>query len=202
MEVREILKNIDAPNVSLKDIRPKSRFIDLIVRSGIETIYQLKNMSDDEILEIPLMGKKKLAYLKDYFQQWADDGFEAANHVNILEPETIERGLREKVFRNDKNLQIIYYRAIGRTYEDVGGYFKMTRQGVNETEKAATQRFERWYKENNLSDRIGNMNDFYIYCKKFGDDVLVQTSQYIARTASKNNEQLPKKELLMPNGIF
>ena len=190
MELREILSN--APDILLSDIRPKSRFIDYLIRTGgISTVYQLKNLSDKQILRIPLMGINRLNHLKKDFSEWAENGYKSINRIDILDPKTVERGLAESVFLRDENIEAVFYRSIGRTYEDIGEYLRVSRQGVKIAEDGVVKRFTEWYENNNLYGRIGNMDNFIEYCEQIEYEHLAKASQYIARIV-RNKKMQPQ----------
>ena len=197
MEVKEMLEIYKAPNVYLEDIVTRdikqTRLLGVLIDDGIKTIDDLKKLSDEELLQLPMIWVKKLDKIREFVTDWYEDDFPNRNKVNVSDVSTIVRGLQEDVFLTNKNIEMISMRGKYKTYEEIGEYFGQSRQSVQFTETATQKKFIQWYEANRLYDKIGDLNDFMLYCdKKIPEDqrqLKTAVRRLIILTVRKNEKQ-------------
>lgn len=168
MEVREMLDYYDAPDIALANITvhtlPQKRLLALLMTDGVNTIGDLKKMSDDDIKSLSLFGNKKLEKLREFITDWYEDDFSSATQLNITKPDTVIQSLQEEVFGTYKNMSIVAMRGNYQTYESIGEKYGQSRQSVQDKEKAIYKKFVEWYERNRLSEKIGNWDELKFYC--------------------------------------
>ena len=200
MEVRELLNLYNAPDVELNDIicqtNPQKRLLSLLMKNGVLTTQQLRNMSDEEIMdEIKIFGEWKLEKLHEFITDWYENDFPVYNRLNVSKPLTVLQSLQEDVFITYKNLQIVAMRET-QTYESIGRYFGQSRQSVKDKEKYTQRKFVTWFVENRIMDKIGNMDEFVFYCERnFPEDQRMMKTA-VKRLVMLTNRELEKKEQL------
>lgn len=192
MEVNEMLNYYNAPDVNLADIvyktNPQKRLIELLIRDGVKSTKDLRNMSDEDILSLDKFGRRKLEKLYEYIIDWYNDDFPVVNRINVARPETVLQSLQEDVFITYKNMQIVAMREY-QTYDNIGIQFGQSRQSVQDKEKYTQKKFVSWYDANRIAERIGDMDEFRLYCdRNFPED------QRVIKTAVKRLVMLTKKE--------
>ena len=194
MEVREMLNFYNAPDTNLEDIicqtNPQKRLLNLLIKNGVQSTKDLRKMSDDEILEeIRIFGEWKLEKLREFITDWYENDFQVKNRLNVSKPETVLQSLQEDVFITYKNLQIVAMRET-QTYDGIGRYFGQSRQSVKDKEKYTQKKFVSWFVDNRIAEKIGDMNEFVLYCERnFPED------QRMMKTAVKRLVMLTNKEL-------
>ena len=168
MEVREMLEFYDAPEANLEDIVTQNirqiRLVSLLISDGVRSISDLRAMSDDDIMKLTLFGEKKLDKLREFLTDWYEEDFPTINRINVSDVDTIIRGLQEKVFLTNKNLDMVSMRGAYKTYEEIGEYFGQSRQSIQYAEAKIQKKFMQWYKKNRIADKIGDLDDFLLYC--------------------------------------
>ena len=166
-KVQNILEN--APEVHLSEIdvtdAKQERLIKLLLSFGITTTAQLGKYSDAELMDHDLFGPLKLEKLVELLTIWRDDGYPVKLKIDVKKPESIIDNLKRDVFLDQKNLEISSMRWNLQTYEAIAEYFNQSRQSINVKEYTTLKRFVNWYAVNNLSEKIGNFNDFRKYCE-------------------------------------
>ena len=175
MEIREMLDCYEAPNVRLIDIvyqsLPQKRLLKLLIDNGIQTTNDLRNMSDAEILALPLFGRMKMKKLRDFIPEWYEADFPIRNHINTGRPETVIRSLQEDVFVNYTNMMIIVMRGQFKTLGEIAAIYGQSRQSIQDKEKNVYKRFAEWYRKNHIDERIGTMDELALYADtKFPED--------------------------------
>ena len=192
MEVNEMLNYYNAPDVNLVDIvfktNPQKRLIELLIRDGVKSTKDLRNMSDEDILSLDKFGRRKLEKLYEYIIDWYNDDFPVVNRINVARPETVLQSLQEDVFITYKNMQIVAMREY-QTYDNIGIQFGQSRQSVQDKEKYTQKKFVSWYDANRIAERIGDMDEFRLYC-----DMNFPEDQRVIKTAVKRLVMLTKKE--------
>ena len=170
MEVREMLDFYDAPEANLEDIVTQNirqmRLVSLLISDGVRSISDLRSMSDDDIMKLTLFGEKKLDKLREFLTDWYEEDFPTINRINVSDVDTIIRGLQEDVFLTNKNLQQIAMRGSYKTYEEIGEYFGQSRQSIQNAETKIQTKFLKWYRKNRIADKIGDLDDFVLYCER------------------------------------
>lgn len=170
MEIREMLELYKAPSVRLADIiwqnLPQKRLLKLLIDDGVTSTDQLMEMSDADILALPLFGKMKLDKLREFINDWYEQDFPAKNHLNVSKPETVQRSLEEEVFGTYKNMAIVAMRGQYKTFEEIAFQFGQSRQSVSEKEKVVQAKFGVWYATHNIDEKIGDMDELIGYCER------------------------------------
>ena len=191
MEINEMLNYYNAPDVNLTDIvyktNPQKRLIELLIKDGVRNTKDLRKMSDEDILNLDMFGGRKLEKLHEFIMDWYNDDFPVVNRINVARPETVMQSLQEDVFLTYKNMQIVAMREYQK-YDGIGMQFGQSRQSVQDKEKYTQKKFVAWYDANRIADKIGNMDEFRVYCdKNFPED------QRVMKTAVKRLVMLTKK---------
>ena len=178
MEISKMLEFYNVPSVRLIDISfqnlPQKRLLKLLMDDGIQTTDDLRKMKDEDILALPLFGKIKLEKLREFFTDWYEADFPVKNHLNVNKPETVMRSLEEEVFGNYKNMSIVAMRGQYKTLEAIANLYGQSRQSIQDKEKTVHAKFTNWYKNNNISEKIGNVDDLALYAERnFPEDQTV-----------------------------
>ena len=192
MEIKDILEYYKAPDVALSDIIvqdiTQTRLLALLISNGVKTTGDLRKMTDDDLMGLTLFGKVKLGKLENLLADWYEADFPVTVHVKVSNPETVLESLESRVFGTYKNLEIGAMRGSYKTYEEIGEQLGQSRQSVQFAENLMQKRFDKWYEAERISERIGNYDDFLLYCEKnFPED------QRMAKAAVKNMVLLAKK---------
>ena len=171
MEIKEYVTENNMPDVKLSEIATsdlkQKRLLARLETCGITTIGDLGKMTDDEIIDLPLFGKKKIVKLQDFLEDWRNRGYPLNGKIkSALSPELMMESLKKKVFFKDVNTQILALRFDYHTFESAGEPFGKSRQGVQYIEKLTYQKFKNWYAENHIKEKIGNYDEFQFYCEQ------------------------------------
>ena len=176
MEVRDMIDFYNIPEeIRLEDIKTsnikEARLLNRLMVNNINTIADLKQNSDEDLMRIKYFSEGKLEKLREFLTDWYEDDLVVENHIRISDVNTVITSLQEDVFGTYKNLMILALRGNYLSYGKIGEQLEQSRQGIQENERTVHKDFMKWYRENDLSDKIGNYNDFYLYCEKnFPDD--------------------------------
>ena len=198
MEIRNMIDFYHIPEeIRLEDIETsnikEARLLNRLMVNNINTIADLKRYSDEDLMQIKYFKEGKLEKLREFLTDWYEDDLAVENHLSISDVNTVITSLQEEVFGSYKNQVILVLRGNYQSYGKIGEQLGQSRQGVLENERIVHKRFMKWYRENDLSDKIGNYNDFYLYCEKnFPDDqrdmkVAVRKLVELARIYEKRN---------------
>ena len=157
-------------NIKTSNIK-EARLLNRLMVNNINTIADLKQYSDEDLMRIKYFSEGKLEKLREFLTDWYEDDLVVENHIRISDVNTVITSLQEDVFGTYKNLMILALRGNYLSYGKIGEQLEQSRQGIQENERTVQKNFMKWYRENDLSDKIGNYNDFYLYCEKnFPDD--------------------------------
>ena len=192
MELRELLINYNTPDVDLADIIvedvKQKRIVDFFIKNGFKNIRELKEMTDEDYYKLDKFREARYEKTAAFFADWYHNGFPVKNHIDVSDPETIMEELME-IFYRYKNMEIMASRENHQTYSEIADRFNKSRQSIQDREKYITGKFLKWYEENRINEKIGNFNDFYLYCKNnFPED------QIMMLTAVKRLVKLAKQE--------
>ena len=200
MEVSEMLELYKAPedvyleDIVTQDIR-QTRLVALLISNGLKTVGDLKGMTDDDLLRMTLFGVKKLDKLREFITDWYEEDFPARYRINVSDANTVIKGLQQDVFLTQKNLEMIAMRGSYKTYEEIGEYFGQSRQSIKWNEDVAQRKLIVWYKKNRLDEKIGNLDDFVLYCDtNFPEDqrlMKIAVRRLVVMTARKNEKKQP-----------
>ena len=193
MEVRKMLDYYDVPDVNLADIvtqtLPQKRLLLLLISDGINNISDLRDMSDDDLTELKKFGEKKLEKLREFIVDWYENDFVYINHLNVTKPDTVMQSLQEEVFITYKNMSIVAMRGEYKTFDYIGSQFGQSRQSVQDKERYTLKKFLTWYDTYRLSEKIGNFDDFVLYC-----DTNFPEDQRVLKTAVKRLVTMAKRK--------
>ena len=171
MGIKEFITENNMPDVKLSEVATsdlkQKRLLARLETCGINSIGELSKMTDDEIIDLPLFGKKKIVKLQEFLEDWHSRDYPLNGKINsALNPELIIESLKKKVFYRDVNMQILALRYDYHTFESAGEPFGKSRQGVQYIEKLTYQKFKNWYTENNIREKIGDYDEFQFYCEQ------------------------------------
>lgn len=171
MGIKEFITENNMPDVKLSEMAAsdlkQKRLLARLETCGINSIGDLSKMTDDEIIDLPLFGKKKIVKLQEFLEDWCNKGYPLNGKINsALNPELLIESLKRKVFYRDVNMQILALRCDYHTFESAGEPFGKSRQGVQYIEKLTYQKFKSWYAENHIREKIGDYDEFQFYCEQ------------------------------------
>lgn len=179
MEVSEILEYYNTPDILIEDIittdEKQKRLLSMLRTTGIKTTGELRQMTNEEIQGLQVIektgrersfGAVRLVKLCELITEWYKLDFPRKPRLNVSEPNTVLESLQEVVFYTYKNIQMIAQRGNYQSYGAIGRQFGKSRQSVQDKEKYVVRKFVEWYNDNRLSEKIGNYNDFLLYCKE------------------------------------
>ena len=169
MEVREMLDFYEIPeNIRLEDIetanKREDRLLNRLMVNNINTIADLKEYSDEDLMQLQYFKHGKLEKLREFLTDWFENNLVVENHISIADVNTVITSLQEDVFGTYKNQMILAMRGNYQSYSQIGEKLGQSRQGIHENERTVQQKFLRWYQKNDIKQKIGDYQEFYFYC--------------------------------------
>ncbi|MBP5782312.1 MAG: hypothetical protein J6W04_02105 [Bacteroidales bacterium] len=202
MEARDILIKSDAPNVPIRSIPVEGpeqrRLVYFLVDNGMTMTDDLKRLSDVEMRKIAGFTANRLNLLKGFLTDWAEGDFVTKGWFDISRPQTVIASLRAFVFGNNRNMDIVGMRGYNMTYESIGDKYSQSRQSVQDKERSVAKKFDKWYEEFRVSERIGDFGEFRLYCEKYfpKDQKMMLSAIKRLIKLSEKKEAARKNELL------
>ena len=208
MEIREMLEFYEIPEeIRLEDIETNNiredRLLNRLTVNNINTIADLKRLSDDELMQLKYFKQGKLEKLREFLTDWYENDLAVENRIRFSDVNSVITSLQEEVFGTYKNMSILAMRGNYQSYGRIGEKLGQSRQGIQENERTVQQKFIRWYKEKDIADKIGNYSDFYFYCdKNFPEDKremktavrkLVELAKISEKRNSPESETVPSE---------